>query len=113
MFQEPADKKQIKEQILDSIQSFQEWISDCPRQSLPGYGERLMSVRKDSGLKQAEFADRTGVSVVQLSRMAVSYTHLLEDESEYKKMSLASNPYGDGHASERIAGILEEWLLNK
>ncbi|PNV62585.1 hypothetical protein C0033_08480 [Clostridium sp. chh4-2] len=45
MFQEPADKKQIKEQILDSIQSFQEWISDCPRQSLPGYGERLMSVR--------------------------------------------------------------------
>lgn len=69
MFREPADKKQIKEQILDSIRSFQEWISDCPRQSLPGYGERLMSVRKDSGLKQAEFADRTGVSVVQLSRM--------------------------------------------
>lgn len=31
---------------------------------------------------------------------------LLEDENEYKKMSKASNPYGDGHTSERIADIL-------
>ena len=33
---------------------------------------------------------------------------LLEDETEYQKMSKASNPYGDGHASERIADILEK-----
>ncbi|WP_216700636.1 non-hydrolyzing UDP-N-acetylglucosamine 2-epimerase [Priestia filamentosa] len=32
---------------------------------------------------------------------------LLEDEEEYKKMSQASNPYGDGFASKRIAEILE------
>ncbi|MFP7412683.1 non-hydrolyzing UDP-N-acetylglucosamine 2-epimerase [Priestia filamentosa] len=32
---------------------------------------------------------------------------LLEDEEEYKKMSQASNPYGDGFASKRIADILE------
>ena len=32
---------------------------------------------------------------------------LLEDSQEYKKMSLASNPYGDGFASKRIADILE------
>lgn len=32
---------------------------------------------------------------------------LLEDEKEYKKMSEASNPYGDGLASRRIADILE------
>lgn len=31
---------------------------------------------------------------------------LLEDESEYEKMSKASNPYGDGFASKRIADIL-------
>ncbi len=38
------------------------------------------------------------------------YSHfklLLEDEEEYKKMSQASNPYGDGFASKRIADILE------
>ena len=32
---------------------------------------------------------------------------LLEDKTEYDKMSKASNPYGDGHACERIADILE------
>ncbi|RKD76306.1 UDP-N-acetylglucosamine 2-epimerase (non-hydrolysing) [Sinobaca qinghaiensis] len=32
---------------------------------------------------------------------------LLEDKDEYKVMSQASNPYGDGFASKRIANILE------
>ena len=36
-----------------------------------------------------------------------SFKMLLEDEEEYKKMSNASNPYGDGFASKRIADILE------
>ena len=35
---------------------------------------------------------------------------LLEDEEAYKRMSNASNPYGDGFASKRIADILEETL---
>ena len=35
---------------------------------------------------------------------------LLEDENEYKKMSTAQNPYGDGYACERIADILEKEL---
>jgi len=33
---------------------------------------------------------------------------LLEDKSEYEKMSKAANPYGDGLASKRIADILEK-----
>lgn len=32
---------------------------------------------------------------------------LLTDEAEYHKMAHASNPYGDGHACERIADVLE------
>ena len=35
------------------------------------------------------------------------FTRLLEDKDAYSAMSRASNPYGDGHASERIADILE------
>lgn len=34
------------------------------------------------------------------------FTKLLCDKREYEKMSKASNPYGDGHACERIANIL-------
>lgn len=33
---------------------------------------------------------------------------LLDDKSEYEKMSKASNPYGDGFASKRISDILEQ-----
>ena len=35
---------------------------------------------------------------------------LLTNKEEYDKMSKASNPYGDGFASKRIADILEEKL---
>ena len=35
------------------------------------------------------------------------FTRLLDDESAYRVMSTASNPYGDGFASRRIADILE------
>ena len=33
---------------------------------------------------------------------------LLTDKEEYDRMSKASNPYGDGHASERIADAIIE-----
>ncbi len=36
-----------------------------------------------------------------------SFTELLEDEKIYNSMAYASNPYGDGQASVRIADILE------
>ena len=36
-----------------------------------------------------------------------NFKQLLEDGNAYKKMAHAANPYGDGHACERIADILE------
>lgn len=36
------------------------------------------------------------------------FSRLLSDEVEYEAMSQASNPYGDGHASERIVETLAE-----
>ena len=38
---------------------------------------------------------------------------LLTDKAEYDRMSKASNPYGDGHASERIVdAIIEKFSKN-
>ena len=36
------------------------------------------------------------------------FSRLLDDPEEYKAMSHSSNPYGDGHASERVANVLSE-----
>lgn len=41
-----------------------------------------------------------------------TFKMLLEDKDEYEKMSKASNPYGDGRTSERIADILEGKEVN-
>lgn len=38
------------------------------------------------------------------------FSRLLSDREKYLAMSKASNPYGDGHACERIADVLEEKL---
>ena len=35
------------------------------------------------------------------------FSRLLSDKEEYERMRKASNPYGDGHASEGIAGVIE------
>ncbi|WP_283681016.1 non-hydrolyzing UDP-N-acetylglucosamine 2-epimerase [Parablautia sp. Marseille-Q6255] len=40
-----------------------------------------------------------------------NFKELLENEDRYNAMSHASNPYGDGHACERIANILEDSLV--
>mgnify|MGYP004580762995 FL=1 len=37
---------------------------------------------------------------------------LLTDKKEYEKMSKASNPYGDGHASEKIVDAIIEKFKN-
>lgn len=37
-----------------------------------------------------------------------NFKELLENKDSYDKMARASNPYGDGHACERIADILEK-----
>ena len=35
------------------------------------------------------------------------FTRLLDNKEVYEEMAHAANPYGDGHASERIADVLE------
>ena len=38
-----------------------------------------------------------------------NFTELLDNQDAYNAMAHAANPYGDGHASERIADILEQF----
>ena len=39
-------------------------------------------------------------------------TLLLNDPKEYRKMSKAKNPYGDGFASVKISNIIEDYFNN-
>jgi UDP-N-acetylglucosamine 2-epimerase (non-hydrolysing) len=42
------------------------------------------------------------------ARIVTEATRLLDDPSEHARMASAKNPFGDGHASERIVGSLLE-----
>jgi UDP-N-acetylglucosamine 2-epimerase (non-hydrolysing) len=50
--------------------------------------------------------------IVGTSRQAIvsEARRLLTDSSAYHAMSSGHNPYGDGHAAERIARAIEHWL---
>jgi UDP-N-acetylglucosamine 2-epimerase (non-hydrolysing) len=39
-----------------------------------------------------------------------NFTELLDNETSYREMAHAANPYGDGFASRRIADILQNNL---
>ena len=52
----------------------------------------------------------TGTDEETIYRM---FTELLDDQTAYTRMAHASNPYGDGHASVRIANILQGVPLNQ
>lgn len=41
-----------------------------------------------------------------------NFKKLLTDKGEYERMSKASNPYGDGHACEKIADIIEKFFID-
>ena len=55
-----------------------------------------------------EAAEAGTVKVVGVKEEAIyeNAKALLTDENAYAKMAHAVNPYGDGHASERIINIL-------
>ncbi len=43
------------------------------------------------------------------SRVFDEMERLLTDKAEYRRMSEAQNPYGDGHAAERIVNAIVNW----
>ena len=47
---------------------------------------------------------------VETERIVQEVSGLLNDEEQYQRMSSAENPFGDGHAAERIVKILAERL---
>ncbi len=77
------------------------------QEECPSYGVPVLVMRDTT--ERPEGVEAGTLRLVGTSEEMIYRTFklLLEDETEYRKMSKASNPYGDGHACERIADILE------
>ena len=77
------------------------------QEECPSYGVPVLVMRDTT--ERPEGVNAGTLKLVGTNEESIynAFKTLLEDKEEYAKMSHACNPYGDGHACERIADILE------
>jgi len=82
------------------------------QEECPSYGKPILVVRDTT--ESPEGVEAGTLKLVGTSEEVIYewFTKLLDDEDEYAKMAHVANPYGDGHACERIADILEKSYTN-
>ncbi len=77
------------------------------QEECPSYGVPVLVMRNTTERPEGVAAGTLRLVGTDEETIYRVFTELLEDEAAYKRMSGACNPYGDGHACERIADILE------
>ena len=82
------------------------------QEECPSYGVPVLVMRDTT--ERPEGVDAGTLKLVGTNEENIfrSFKMLLEDQDEYERMSHACNPYGDGHACERIADILEKEIYS-
>jgi UDP-N-acetylglucosamine 2-epimerase (non-hydrolysing) len=78
------------------------------QEEAPSLGKPVLVMRDTTERPEGIAAGTLKLVGTDESVIYKTFRRLLDDKAEYEKMSHASNPYGDGHASERIADILEK-----
>ncbi len=76
------------------------------QEEAPHFGKPVLVLRTETERPEAVEAGTVKVVGVEESIIYDETRLLLDNKKEYDKMAKAVNPYGDGRASERIAGIL-------
>lgn len=79
------------------------------QEEAPACGVPVLVLRTETERPEAVEAGTVKVVGVDKDVIVENAKLLLTNEEEYIKMARAINPYGDGHASERIAKILKDF----
>lgn len=82
------------------------------QEECPSYGVPVLVMRDTTERPEGVEAGTLKLVGTDEEKIYNAFKLLLEDSEEYEKMSHACNPYGDGHACERIADILEKGTYN-
>lgn len=81
------------------------------QEEAPSLGKPVLVMRDTTERPEGVAAGTLKLVGTEEETIYKEFSVLLTDEQEYAKMSLASNPYGDGTASIKIKEILEEYVL--
>lgn len=82
------------------------------QEEAPGLGKPVLVMRDTTERPEGVAAGTLKLVGTNEENIYSSCRELLQDSSAYSKMAHASNPYGDGHACERIASILEQKIVH-
>lgn len=77
------------------------------QEECPSYGVPVLVMRDTTERPEGIKAGTLRLVGTNEETIYNNFTELLVDKEAYLRMSMACNPYGDGHASERIADVLE------
>ncbi len=80
------------------------------QEEAPALGKPVLVMRKTTERPEAVEAGSARLVGTSTETIATAAQHLLDDVVAYERMSRARNPFGDGRASERIAGHILEML---
>lgn len=72
------------------------------QEEAPGLGKPVLVMRDTTERPEALSAGTVHLVGTDYNKIVNEVSLLLDDTTEYEKMSKAVNPYGDGHACERI-----------
>ncbi len=77
------------------------------QEEAPSLGKPVLVMRDTTERPEGIEAGTLKLVGTQEETIYQEFTKLLDDKNAYDAMAQAANPYGDGHACERIADILE------
>jgi len=80
------------------------------QEEAPALGKPVLVMRDTTERPEGIEAGTLKLTGTSETSIYTNFKTLLKNKEEYKKMSLASNPYGDGFASKRIADILAKHI---
>jgi UDP-N-acetylglucosamine 2-epimerase (non-hydrolysing) len=81
------------------------------QEEAPSLGKPVLVMRDTTERPEAVEAGTVRLVGTDEAAIVSGVSALLTDESAYRAMSLAHNPYGDGKAVQRIVSILASWKV--
>lgn len=81
------------------------------QEEAPSLGKPVLVMRETTERPEAVSAGTVKLVGTDNEKIVNETNRLLEDNTEYQRMSYAHNPYGDGQASERIIEILRKFRI--
>jgi len=80
------------------------------QEEAPSLGKPVLVMRDKTERPEAVAAGTARLVGREKERIVAECNRLLDDDEAYEFMARAHNPYGDGHASERIVKTIREFL---